>query len=483
MHKDREQLISQISTNTLNFRIKQWVDNFKTNLKLVKGAKGIASLASMGKGIPAAIVGSGPTLDRNIKDVRLLQGKAIIIACDSAVKALLDAGAKPDIVVVTDSKERVAKFFDDMSVEELNFVVDTFVHPSTAERLLGAKRLYWYSTLPIQACPFSGALNEWTGYIGNLGTGGCVATTAWWLAVRHLLCDPDILVGLPESFYDPAHMYAQSVAKSVETEPYTSSLIECTDIFGRPCYTFPALQSFAWWFQDAFLQVPGIHINCSEGGILSENCLNMPLLAVVQKYLAVEYDIEGILFTKERIVERICEHVDHDLSEETRNMLMILLDGPSQINLALRMGWTKDETLERINEFRNMGFLIDETETKVEMEGAEPQTTQVFMLKGLSTPAVKLQIKTVDGRPTLLELTETTLDAASSALLQALSQHEGGLPVRDLVRLTGLEEGVVVHTLHELERKNVVKHTERGEADALFELAVPVEGAELVGWE
>jgi hypothetical protein len=352
--------LGQISKNTIAYRIKQWIENYMANQDTIAGGYGVSSLVKTLKGVPAMIVGSGPTLDWNIKQLVDLQGRICIIACDSAMKALLDHGVKPDLVMTTDSKARVAEFLSGVDTSGLNFIVDTFAHPDTVAAIDG--KIYWYNTHPVSDCPFTGALNQWTGYIGNLGTGGCVATTAWWFATRLLKADPDVLVGMPEAFYDPQQMYSSAVEKTIETDPYKQGKIKTHDIHGNECYTYAPLQSFAYWLEDAFMYTPGIHINCSEGGIIEHNVLNMPLEACADRYLQTKYDIEALLFAKERMADSLIASVDNDISEY-RPMLTVLFDGPSLANLSQRMGKEQSEVHADIEKVRAAGINVEEGKT------------------------------------------------------------------------------------------------------------------------
>jgi len=467
MLPDREQLLSTISGNTLRFRIKAWIDNFQANQDAIHGRPGVAELGGLFEGLPAAVVGSGPTLDRNIKDIHMLKDKCLLIACDSAVKALEKFNAHPDIVMVTDSKARVADFLRGIDVDRYTFVADTFIHPDTVEVLKDAKRLYWYSTLPIESCPFTGALNEWTGYIGNLGTGGCVATTAWWMASRVFLSDPTILIGLPQAFYDPANMYSQEVNNTVETEPYESHLVETHDIFGKPCYTYPALQSFAYWFQDAFLQIPGIHINCSEGGILQENCLNMPLIGAIQKYLHQDFNVDETLFVKEYMVDQMLAALGdaHEL-DDYKTVLQILMGGPSLSNLSARLGKfeAQGEVLDMIEGFQKKGFVIEETESPMPLNpDGTPSgpAARVFMLKGLQVKdgedvTLDMQIERVENRPVMTEIRAVNLEPDAQALLARMQTGLPPMVIDDLANISRLSLEQTGEALKALMEQKVV---------------------------
>jgi hypothetical protein len=371
-----QQLLEQVSQNTIDYRHKQWVDNFIDNItNRVKGGYGVISLLDTLKFMPCIIVGSGPTLDYNIHLLKDLQDKACIISCDSAAKALLDYGVHPHLILSTDSKGAVAEFFKGMDLHEFTFILDTFAHPDTAQLLIdeGAK-IYWYNTLPVKSCSFSEVLNQWTGYLGNLGTGGCVATTIWSLAVLHLGCDPTILVGLAEAYYDKAHQYASCVEKHnhQHIDMYASEPMSVKDIYNRDCWTQPGFDSFRAWFEDAFLWVPGIFINCSEGGILRRNILNMRLQDVADRYLTIERPITEMLFQKEYAIDDLLAKKNDKSIETLKPMLMTLLDGPSANNLSLRMGWDIDKVMDTITMLRNTGWSITEQSSIVEgIGGAE----------------------------------------------------------------------------------------------------------------
>lgn len=57
--------------------------------------------------IPTFIVGAGPSLDKNIDELKRAKGKGFIIACDTAVKPLLVHGIVPDLYVLVDGLKPV----------------------------------------------------------------------------------------------------------------------------------------------------------------------------------------------------------------------------------------------------------------------------------------------------------------------------------------------------------------------------------------
>jgi hypothetical protein len=442
---DRENLLNKISDNTINYRIRDWVDNFKGNLEAVQGGYGVMSMMNVLDRVPAIIVGSGPTLDWNIDELREAQDRACIIASDSSLKALLAHGVTPHLVLCTDSKKSVSGFFSDLDTTNLNFIMDTFVHPSVASAIEG--RLYWYNTMPVEKCAFTRALNQWTGATGNLGTGGCVTTTAWWFANSVLGCDPTILVGMPEAFYDPRKMYAQCVNETVKTEPYNAQAIKVKDIFGNDCYTFMPLQSFAFWFEDAFLNIQRIHINCSEGGILQRNVLNMPLIACIERYLQPVYDIESMLFCKEIQVDEMLAQCGNEELRVHRPMMVTLLDGPSLPNLSLRMGKEEQEVHADIDELRNAGFIIEEHRNQGTDPGGQVIENTVFTLKSYGVEAVEEVALPQGPADDGSEVPEPTI---GDRIVAMLSSRGGAMDSHEISTALDSEHGIVTEWIAQL---------------------------------
>ncbi len=58
-------------------------------------------------GLPAVIVGAGPSLDEAAAELRQFREKVFIIACDGAWSTLAKAGVVPDLVVAVDDSERI----------------------------------------------------------------------------------------------------------------------------------------------------------------------------------------------------------------------------------------------------------------------------------------------------------------------------------------------------------------------------------------
>lgn len=78
-------------------------NNIFHNCKYIYNGYSIESLVGLlPSDVPTIVVSAGPSLNKNIEDLRAAQGKANIIATDTAMKPLLNAGIIPNLFVVVD---------------------------------------------------------------------------------------------------------------------------------------------------------------------------------------------------------------------------------------------------------------------------------------------------------------------------------------------------------------------------------------------
>lgn len=366
-YADDTERTARINAVTVNSRIVSWVDNFKANLPEIAGGYAVASLINKMKDVPVIVVGSGPTLDRNIHDLCGLEDKALIISAGSNTAALQKAGVNPHLVLMADSLALNQTVLDGVDLSRCNYILDSFVHPESVARLMDARRIYWYNSPHLPICPFTGALSQWTGGLGIVVSGGCGATAMWQVG-RILGCSPDVLVGLPEAYYDPSQHYAKVVTDNHPVLTYAESE-KAEDHKGDMCYTNNAYKSFAAWFEHAFMNIAGQHINCSEGGIIKEGCLIMTLKECKEQVLTKTFDIESLLFADELQIDSWYQDIlAGDDWWVRRAFLTMMVESATygedlHTNLpeiARRMGWTHQRVAQEVIALRELGVNIKE---------------------------------------------------------------------------------------------------------------------------
>lgn len=290
---DRSSFSGDLSINTIKRRIGQWTRNVIVNEFFIRQGLGANILFETVKDIPCILVGAGPSLDKNIDQLQECKDFACVIACDAVLKPLLEKGIYPHICLVVDSDPIVREHFEGIydKTEEIILVADSFIHPSVHEDWLG--QIFWYNIWPLECSPFTASLVEFTGQIGILGAGGNVLTVMFCLAYGGLKCRPIIFVGSDNAFYNEEQDHVANCPAKSFKGVYAPTEVE--DIYNKKCFTNNALLSFNEWFEDIFTANPGIFVNATEGGILTNGCICMSLQDAKKFFLTEKVDIKALL--------------------------------------------------------------------------------------------------------------------------------------------------------------------------------------------
>lgn len=204
-------MLMAVDRNTRSMFTEEWITNIAANLPFLGSRNSWDVLGERFAGKPAILVGAGPSLDRNIKDLARARDKALIVATHSAVKPLVKAGIIPDLVAIVES-QKLDYYFED--VEYLGEMV-----------LLASPLTHW-SHMGVGFKGFLGLSLE-----GNVAadwlrlaygekpqrSGGSVACAAF--SVMHgLNCDPLIFVGMDLAYSGNRSHAGESLAGCCDFE-------------------------------------------------------------------------------------------------------------------------------------------------------------------------------------------------------------------------------------------------------------------------
>ncbi len=257
---------ASINEATLKRFGKRWVRNLSANLHSIRDYPGIGELQGLFHGFPALVVAAGPTLDDLLPLLPELARRCVVIAVDTALRALLSRGVKPDFVVVVDPQFWNFRHLDRCSTSDSILITESAVYPSVFRQPF--KRIFLGSSF----FPLGRFIENRLEIKGELGAGGSVATTAWDFA-RLLGANPILMGALDLSypelkthfrgalFEERAHEQAyrflpaetQSVRALRDVAPFWA-----TDMAGQKVLTDKRLTVYAAWFQNRFAQFPGV---------------------------------------------------------------------------------------------------------------------------------------------------------------------------------------------------------------------------------
>lgn len=295
----RDEQIREVKSATF-LRFNQiWQQNFQTNRSAIQKNPGVIALKNKFRDLPSIVVGAGPSLDKNIRFLHRAQNKAVIISCDAALKPLMSHGITPDFVVCLDPQEEISRFLMNVPHKGITLVVPSIVHPHILE-LWESDILFFNKFAP--DIPALVEIQKAVPHIGILTPGGTVLSVTYDLAFQAGSA-PIIFVGQDLS-YPKKNSHSQGSDASGQglklmMEKQKDNLVLETDINGKSLRTLKSMSVSKEWFNWAFTtwkrDNPLKLSNCSEAGILTDNCTVEPLTEAIIKHCTKKINIPWIL--------------------------------------------------------------------------------------------------------------------------------------------------------------------------------------------
>ena len=265
LEKRIEQFVAALQNNylTLDHHGELTARNIIENLQSLPDSAPIDSLFDIAPGKPALVVAAGPSLDKNIAQIRGYEEGLSIIAVDTALKPLMAEGLTPHFVVSVDPIRANLKKFEQIPSEILDslpLVFSPYVLPIIPQRFNGPKFVFNEHNRLSQW-----ALNLWY-RLSTFPYGFSVAHYAFYLA-RAIGADPIIFIGLDLAFSDNRSHAANSAdvwGKDSTKEDYPQII----DIYGNRVSTHHGFISMISLFEQEIAQTDSVCIDATEGGAL-----------------------------------------------------------------------------------------------------------------------------------------------------------------------------------------------------------------------
>ncbi|MDX9703227.1 MAG: DUF115 domain-containing protein [Candidatus Auribacterota bacterium] len=280
----RVNTISQINAS------EDFASNIFANMPEYLRLPGIKRLFDIFKGFPGIVVSAGPSLIKNIRYLRAAQGKALIIAVDTAFKVLLGHGIEPDMVVSIDYTKHNERYF--VGVEDTNaaLVVDPEVYPGILRRYTGPKFMI---SLPGKSLCDWLALNVEDK--GGMEKGLSVAHTAFLLAGK-LGLSPVGFVGQDLSFPGKmTHVRGSAMVRRSSVQAGQQDTVQVQDIFGGTVLTTTSMNVFLRHFEELIDQYKGEYYDLTEGGALMAGAKPMPIKEFLMTKTGLQLDTKQII--------------------------------------------------------------------------------------------------------------------------------------------------------------------------------------------
>ena len=272
LNKKTDAIIMEYSTGRL-FQ-KNLVQNIFSNMKYVCQGYHTKKLAETIQPEGAAIlVAAGPSLNKNIQELKKAENKAFLLAVDTAVKPLLKAGIVPDAFITIDP-DKPLKLIEAEGAEMIPVIAPVTAKYSLLDHQKG-KKIFFYDNyyLPQHIYQMNGKI------LPMVSGGGSVACNGFSLLYK-MEFETIILVGQDLAYTDNKS-HADGTFEEKMPERDTSGMIMVKGNYQEKVPTLPNLKIYLDWF-DMYVEGAKKHqdirvINATEGGAFIKGTEIMPL--------------------------------------------------------------------------------------------------------------------------------------------------------------------------------------------------------------
>ncbi len=345
-----------VNQNTNAALSKLITKNILHNLKFLKDCNIVTDLTGkIPQDIPAIIVAAGPSLDKNIHELKNAKGKSVIFAVDTAVKYLLKYDILPDFIVTLDPKKSLHHLSDPRCNDIPMF---SRIEARSENLQKNTKKIIFYNVEGYVSRLLQKAGKD----TGSLHSGGSVTTGAFSIC-KNLGFQTIILVGC-DLAYSGNSTHAGGIRVDVSDAGRYLETVE--DIYGNKIKTRYDWFIYIRWFEEAIdLLESGTVIDATEGGARIKGTKLLTLKESIDKYCLKKIDCDKIItelppsLTNEQL-KQIQESVSSDLNElkeiqvkadEGKDICSRLINKYNKSLLETDSSLLKNKQLSQINTF------------------------------------------------------------------------------------------------------------------------------------
>ena len=252
-------------------------------------------------GSPAILVAAGPSLAKNIDQLRELRNRAVIIAAQTTLRPLLNRGITPHFVTTLDYSDLSRQFFEGLDIPDDVVLV---AEPKASWHVIDAfrgddsdcrRRVVMLDNEFAHRC-----VGETLAKRTPMEAGATVMHLAFYLA-QWLQCDPILFIGQDLAFsghcyYAPGvamhHAWAPELGRfgTLEMKEWERiarqgrMLRKVEDIEGHTVYTDEQMFTYLEQFERDFARCPARVIDATEGGARKTGAVVMKLQEAAVQY-------------------------------------------------------------------------------------------------------------------------------------------------------------------------------------------------------
>lgn len=356
------------------------VENMLNNIEEIIDNPGINLLYNQFKKVPAVVVATGPSLNKNKELLHEIKDKAMIISVDASLKLLLDMGIKPHLVTSLERNIETAELFEGIDEEKLT---DTYlaacpvVMNEVYQEYKGPKVIVYRKFAHFTWLNIDRGMLDIKHSAGNMA----------FKVADAMGCDPIILIGQDLAFSRDGRTHA-SGAHFGEVQPmqFKEDIIEVMGNDGQPINTNYVWNLFRKGYEYDIAESNCTCINATEGGAFVNGTKVMTFREAID---TCEFNDENVI---DRIHELLRQFTKDNARSDKENLIPIMEQGISDLKLFMDISkdiHTKIADLEEDlhNFIYNEGdleidveeFLKEILASKVKIMGINPTFKQLIL--------------------------------------------------------------------------------------------------------
>lgn len=276
-----------VSRNTFEIMGTPVVENTMTNMVHLKESISIWDLnKKIDKDTTVIIAAAGPSLHKNIDELKRAKGHAIIITVDRAYETFLEHGIEPDFVIILDAKKPL-KYCGNVKGFTTPLLYEFEASPDILDNHNGKKILYSFGDF------LSKLFREVDKSYPQISFGGSVTTAAFAICAK-LGFKRIVLIGC-DMAYDGEKSHSGNIQEVVADQKDLINIF-VEDIYGNTVRTRHDWYTFLRWFEYVIMQLKNTDvIDATEGGAKIKGTRILTLKEVVENYCNVDIDCEKII--------------------------------------------------------------------------------------------------------------------------------------------------------------------------------------------
>lgn len=355
--------------------------NTFANMNALLTSKSIENLYErLPRELPAIIVASGPSLDKNVHLLAEAKNKAFIIAVDSSLRSVLKTGVMPDLCVSIDAK-KLSKHFSDDRANDIPLVC----YLSSNREIISKHRAdkFFLNDLNHHIQHF---FSKHTKVFPVVSTGGSVANNAFSIA-QMLGFQTIIMIGQDLAYTDNRTHSAASVRGEWNLDASKLDHVMTEGIDGKPIAASNEFTLYRNWIQEQIVRYPNLTvIDATEGGAKIYGSKIMTFREAINTYCDKTCDFSQIIAQTNDLISETerAELVDyiHAIPDELEECLRKAKSG-------IR---TYDEMLKLVlaDKYRNQRFKNEFEKTKVINQYLDKAPVMEYVKNEIQTETNKL---------------------------------------------------------------------------------------------